>query len=38
MKGAKSGVMYRFKVCAVQKTESGNKNGYYSRVVKVKGK
>lgn len=38
IKNAEKGVTYRFKVCAVQKTDSGKKNGYYSKVVKIKGK
>lgn len=35
---AEKGVTYKFKVCAVKKTESGKKNGYYSKVVKAKVK
>lgn len=38
IKNAEKGVTYKFKVCAVQKTESGKKNGYYSKIVKVKRK
>lgn len=38
IKSAKKGAAYKFKVCAVKKTESGSRNGYYSKTVRVKGK
>ncbi len=38
IKNIEKGETYKFKVCAVRKTESGKKNGYYSKAVKVKGK